>query len=772
MVKDLGDLKFEGGIVTSATPLLVRPSTNLVGRGFHYDVVEVYNASQCPAPSSTATGSTGYSSGGASSTGYSGGYSGGGTAGYGATNYSTGGSGYGTRSGGGYSGGYSTTGGYSSGRYGGGYSSGYTYRPYVPPPIEPGPDVDKWEEMSSRDHDSLRRQVGGDPYDTVKTDPSVNGCTGLTNPMFWCFFNAAMQCLSHTPGLAKAFLALEEISEAKAPVLASFAGLLRDLWGGKYNAVKASSLFAAVHNQEVRDGWVEYTDTDQKDSVGALGRVVDMLKEEMKATGVPDLFDDLFGFTIRRTKHCTACGDQEVTERRNNTVVQQVAMGAESRNAPPVNGRVESTTVLNALAKDSEALSLGGCLDLFFAEELLEDFKCDACHAASTTVIRERVVTLPKCLMFGMKRFEMDNYGNLSKNTKRVIVSKELDMSPYLAQGVEVPEEEASYEVYAMQRHFGSTLNGGHYTARCRADPLEGGQPGLWFDFDDRSVTEVRPAEVASDHMHATKNKRWENSEAFASHLIYSVMFVRKDPGEPASPPPAGRDQDNPVSAATTAAAAAAGEAEIDELIRAESCFFESKPKPFTWKPGSGWAASQAKRTARLGSKWRSGKRDSPSFELGQEVLCRDDTDDHWKHGTVEVSGPPIKVKAEGYKVAFTWHEIKPVDAEEDEADDTAGAAVGGGKAGGRSLPLGWTTGVSRTTGQTYYVNPVTRASQYEFPAEDPPPAYSPVASPRERRQAKAAGMGITDLVREASTGSVSNAVDGEEDWLGIYGYD
>ena len=23
------------------------------------------------------------------------------------------------------------------------------------------------------------------------------------NPMFWCFFNAAVQCLSHTPGLAQ-----------------------------------------------------------------------------------------------------------------------------------------------------------------------------------------------------------------------------------------------------------------------------------------------------------------------------------------------------------------------------------------------------------------------------------------------------------------------------------------------------------------------------------------------------------------------------------------
>ena len=83
---------------------------------------------------------------------------------------------------------------------------------------------------------------------------------------------------------------------------------------GKYNAVKASGLFAAVHNQEVSDGWVEYTDTEQKDSVGALGRVVDMLKEEMKAARMPNVFDDLFGFTVRRTKYCHKCGAEEAKQ--------------------------------------------------------------------------------------------------------------------------------------------------------------------------------------------------------------------------------------------------------------------------------------------------------------------------------------------------------------------------------------------------------------------------------------------------------------------------
>ena len=92
-----------------------------------------------------------------------------------------------------------------------------------------------------------------------------------------------------------------------------------------------------------------------------------------------------------------------------------------------------------------------------------------------------------------------------------------------------------------------------------------------------------------------------------------------------------------------------------------------------------------ARRQQRLGSKWRTGKKDSPKFEVGEEVLCRDDTDDQWKHGVVEVTTPQIKVKAEGYKVAFTWHEIKPVDGE-DEPE--------------KPLPPGWTTGVSRSTGQ------------------------------------------------------------------------
>ena len=61
-------------------------------------------------------------------------------------------------------------------------------------------------------------------------------------------------------------------------------------------------------------------------------------------------------------------------------------------------------------------------------------------------------------------------------------------------------------------------------------------------------------------------------------------------------------------------------------------------------------------------------------------------------------------------------------------------------------LPAGWTTAVSKSSGEAYYVNSATGESQFEFPdapivgaAEELPPPLTQTASAEEREAAAAA---------------------------------
>jgi len=81
--------------------------------------------------------------------------------------------------------------------------------------------------------------------------------------------------------------------------------------------------------------------------------------------------------------------------------------------------------------------------------------------------------------------------------------------------------------------------------------------PSAWRDFDDSWVETIKNRKRTDDDLHKTDDKRWETSPVFASHLIYSVLLMRKEAGE--------EDE------------------EEDALMRTKSCYFEAKPKPFKW---------------------------------------------------------------------------------------------------------------------------------------------------------------------------------------------
>ena len=65
-----------------------------------------------------------------------------------------------------------------------------------------------------------------------------------------------------------------------------------------------------------------------------------------------------------------------------------------------------------------------------------------------------------------------------------------------------------------MERHIGSSLHSGHYTARIRVDDPSSN----WMDFNDSTVSAVQSGAGAA----------WMHASHFASDVVYAAMFVRK----------------------------------------------------------------------------------------------------------------------------------------------------------------------------------------------------------------------------------------------------
>ena len=238
----------------------------------------------------------------------------------------------------------------------------------------------------------------------------------------------------------------------------------------------------------------------------------------MKHCNAPPVMDELFGHHIVKTKRCRHCNATETSRVRR---VQVLRLPLKSL-PETASGRVESPGVRKALQADAAAVSLGSCLDSYFAPQSPEGFKCETCNKVGTTVIRDQMSGMPECLLIGLNRYEYDMASQSStKATNRIVIEKVLDMAPLLDDETPIPENGALYDCYGMQRHFGRTLNGGHYTARIRTSE-RGEKPAdeVWLDFDDDTVSEVPPR---------SDGRRWQDSQRFASHLLYSVCFVKRE---------------------------------------------------------------------------------------------------------------------------------------------------------------------------------------------------------------------------------------------------
>jgi ubiquitin C-terminal hydrolase len=129
--------------------------------------------------------------------------------------------------------------------------------------------------------------------------------------------------------------------------------------------------------------------------------------------------------------------------------------------------------------------TLESCLTKFGECQVLDENNQWFCPVCREFVCAEKQMTvwsLPKCLMFQLKRFCSTKFG-LRKMETDVSFPEEIDFSGH----VEGPQRESSqiYRLYGVIQHFGQ-LNSGHYLASVYVESAK-----KWATFNDAYVKEM-----------------------------------------------------------------------------------------------------------------------------------------------------------------------------------------------------------------------------------------------------------------------------------------
>ena len=136
--------------------------------------------------------------------------------------------------------------------------------------------------------------------------------------------------------------------------------------------------------------------------------------------------------------------------------------------------------------------SLESLLENFYKIEILSDdnkWLCPKCKTTQNAIKKITTITLPKILIFHLKRFNKNN----KLNDKINFPLYNLDMNNYIT-FKDNKINNYSYDLVCIINHMGS-LNGGHYTAFCKNY-----YKNKWFCFNDETVYEINENDVNSEN--------------------------------------------------------------------------------------------------------------------------------------------------------------------------------------------------------------------------------------------------------------------------------
>ncbi|CAK6442151.1 unnamed protein product [Pipistrellus nathusii] len=264
---------------------------------------------------------------------------------------------------------------------------------------------------------------------------------GLWNLGNTCYANAALQCLSYTPPLARYLLSGLHSRAcgrrgASCTLCALQTHVTRALLRPGHIIVPEGALLAGFHAYQ------------QEDAHEFLLFTLDALQRASQEDAT--LIRGIFGGHWRSRVQCLRC--QGVSD----TLDPYLDVGLDIQTAR----------------------SVTQALDLLVRPELLDGYQCGQCQRKVPAKKTLRLDAASRVLTLVLKRFSALADGKLERD---VHYPEQLDLRHYLSRGRRA--HPLLYRLYAVLVHSGRTCHGGHYF--CYVQTAGGG----WFKMDDDQVT-------------------------------------------------------------------------------------------------------------------------------------------------------------------------------------------------------------------------------------------------------------------------------------------
>ncbi|KAM6921458.1 ubiquitin carboxyl-terminal hydrolase 24 isoform 3-T3 [Xenentodon cancila] len=311
---------------------------------------------------------------------------------------------------------------------------------------------------------------------------SVSGFVGLKNGGATCYMNAVFQQLYMQPGLAEAFLSIEDdTDQPEESVFYQVQSLFGHLMESKLQYYVPEN-FWKIFKMWNKELYVR----EQQDAYEFFTSLVDQLDEHLKKMGREQIFKNTFQGIFSDQKICKDC--------------------------PHRYEREETFMALNLGVTSCQSLEIS--LDQFVRGEVLEGsnaYYCEKCKEKRTTVKRTCIKSLPSVLCIHLMRFGFDwESGRSIKYDEQIRFPWVLNMEPYTVSGMarqdcsgDVGEGRGdgtsggsprkkvtiseNYELVGVVVHSGQA-HAGHYYSFIK--DRRGSARGRWYKFNDNVVEE------------------------------------------------------------------------------------------------------------------------------------------------------------------------------------------------------------------------------------------------------------------------------------------
>ncbi|XP_071010441.1 ubiquitin carboxyl-terminal hydrolase 24-like isoform X3 [Oncorhynchus clarkii lewisi] len=308
---------------------------------------------------------------------------------------------------------------------------------------------------------------------------SVSGFVGLKNGGATCYMNAVFQQLYMQPGLAEAFLSIEDDTEQPdESVFCQVQSLFGHLMESKLQYYVPEN-FWKIFKMWNKELYVR----EQQDAYEFFTSLVDQLDEHLKKIGREQIFKNTFQGIFSDQKICKDC--------------------------PHRYEREETFMALNLGVTSCQSLEIS--LDQFVRGEVLEGtnaYYCEKCKEKRTTVKRTCIKSLPSVLCIHLMRFGFDwESGRSIKYDEQIRFPWVLNMEPYTVSGMARQDGGAeggdgrgeaggsprkkvtiseNYELVGVVVHSGQA-HAGHYYSFIKD---RRSARGRWYKFNDNVVEE------------------------------------------------------------------------------------------------------------------------------------------------------------------------------------------------------------------------------------------------------------------------------------------